>query len=128
MREIKFRGRDIVNGRWIYGNLEVPLAIRNGSRHYIWGYSYGQYQKHEADPKTVGEFTGLKDKYDNEIYEGDFIEIQMAHDVETFEVYYNPERARFSLRDANNDGWGFDNSNDMRIVGNIYENPGLLTH
>ena len=34
MRAIKFRGKDIKDGEWLYGNLQVPQ--KEGTPYYIW--------------------------------------------------------------------------------------------
>lgn len=58
MRIIKFRGKRIGNGEWVYGDL--LQGLENDS--YIVISNENGVTKYEVAPETVGQFTGLYDK------------------------------------------------------------------
>lgn len=72
MREIKFRGKRLDNGEWIYGSLLVShFKDDKKERYFITQFSGNYTFEHEVDPNTVGQFTGLRDKNGRDIWEGD---------------------------------------------------------
>jgi hypothetical protein len=67
-----FRGKALSDGRWRYGDLyhhkSGACAItENGANH-------------EVIPETVGEYTGLKDRFGFDIFEGDVVMIDPESD------------------------------------------------
>ena len=77
--------------------------------------------------------TGLKDKNDNEIFEGDIVRYKAGCNTVTEEVAYDKNFAGFGVRDADTDIiFTFLQLADvvdlisLEVIGNIYENPELL--
>ena len=72
MREIKFRAR-AKNGDWWYGSSSVDHLI-HGTNTMSLSMFWQWVEEEVLDRKTVGEYTGLKDKNGlTEVYESDII-------------------------------------------------------
>lgn len=69
MRIIKFRGKCLATGKWVYGDL---LHTKDGKA-LISDDAYGIGIMNEVDPGTIGQFTGCCDKKGRNIYEGDIL-------------------------------------------------------
>ncbi len=116
MREIKFRCWDILNKEMF--NVEImDFQERKVYRDTV---SYRKFKDIE-----LMQYTGLKDEYGDEIYEGDIVTLHNSR----YKVIFNMEQARFVLRDDKFEmEIPFTNNNNerMEIIGNIYENSELI--
>ena len=130
MRKIKFRGKDRRSGGWFFGNY---YDKDTAGRIHICNSLRGSL---DVLPKTVGQFTGLYDKNDNEIYEGDILiwgegENKSGPLIVIFKhgaFGYNYSENWFHSF-AGNTNFSFNPLNkDIRfeVIGNIHDNPELL--
>lgn len=150
MRRVLFRGKSKCNNEWIYGSL-IRLSKEgfSGLDRYgiidkgdaIGSISCYNFQIDEIISTTISEFTGLIDKNNNRIFEGDIIKL---YNGELRKVFFNEETLQWEMCFVNVKpcevnhlintqplanitielAYGYPCSTE--VVGNIWDNPELL--
>ena len=138
MREIKFRGKRIDNGEWVYGfyrevYMNYDFSHKCSEITYYDEYGFIFIWTLKVIPETVGQYTGLKDKNNKEIYEGDIINIhQTVNGCNLFEIVWDKTKwnAKYAVEMVKprlyeyifNDLLDVDVfEKEIEVVGNIYE-------
>lgn len=73
------------------------------------------------------QFTGLFDKNGKEIYEGDIVQSMVHYNRKKMAPHGNPWVVERVITRSTN-GWNLATGKNKIVIGNIYENPELLTH
>ena len=134
MREYKFRGKSLRAGKWskwIYGSLDCTKYTYKECR--MVAYDDPIQYRHTVDKETIGQYTGLKDKNEKEIYEGDIIFIKGETKLLDIKgkVEYSNILAQFIITNTGNivneaESLGDYEEEDIEKIGNVYDNPELL--
>ncbi|MFW6145531.1 MAG: YopX family protein [bacterium] len=129
MREIKFRAWD-KTAETMYENVNIQ-AYRGYGGYNI--SSEGIFVGVNCERFILMQYTGLKDKNGQEIYEGDIVKGKVRFQGTVIgvkgQVIYN--HCRFVIGEYNCELYQFSNNFDGRgtwieVIGNKYENPELL--
>lgn len=135
MREIKFRGKTINEGKWVYGLLtDVTTTPEQGQIAYE---DNDGWTGDIVDLSTLGQYTGIKDSKGRRIFEGDILSVLGSFNqkgmLTNFHVEYVEKKGAFGML---LEAGGFVSvaslfkvrglETDVVITGNIHDNPELL--
>ena len=128
MREIKFRGKRIDNGEWVYG---FYFETFTGSPMILVMYDHilRCSEIYQVEDGAVGQFTGLFDENGKEIYEGDVLGRQShwSHYV----GFNDGSFVAIPCEKVQEINWVWhplkqDVAELWEVIGNIHDNPELL--
>lgn len=137
MREIKFRAwivqeermaDEVYDIEFNHGRIKVDHTDLDGT------YSYYANIPPKKPRYILMQFIGLKDKNGKEIYEGDILicpdlierygQVNYRQEVCSFELLIKEQTSKTSVKFYN---YTLDDVTKFEVIGNIHENPELLT-
>lgn len=117
-RPIKFRAWDFESKSMQYDD----IYPKDMAWPYDWEASLNVCLQLCDEAYKLMQYTGLKDKNGVEIYEGDIVRRSTGY---IFEMKLDT----FSLGGAGySSAYGYSHLEDDEVIGNVYENPDLLTN
>lgn len=131
-----YRGKRIDNDKWLYGSL-LKVTIDGETAWLIFGNAFEfsnwgvrSLSHAQVDPNTVGECSGILDRANVFIFEGDILKITyLCQKPVTAVVEF--ANGKFTARYTRNGKEHIDNltaiaSSLYKVIGNIHDNPELL--
>ena len=156
MRDIRFRGKRVDNGEFVYGGYHkhikrTPCPVGDNLQpddivHLIIESGFSDWNMPKpinaivVNPESVGQFTGLLDKNGKEIYEGDllqitrypgenyYLEIAKSDDPPHNFICGYRKKPDADVRGISDGIFEIleEDLSDYEVVCNIYEHPNLL--
>lgn len=135
-REIKFRGKRIDNGKWVYGNLIIKIKpTEKDPTFWCSLIQDGALTANEVDPETVGQFTGKTESKNHPMFDD---KINLWED-DVFTIGNSKTKFQTMFDDyewigVSNEGddWGLYKyrlaaiKEPIHILGNVHDNPQIF--
>ena len=123
MRKILFRGKG--NPKYNDGGWYEGYLTYDGEDYQIVEPEYG-ICKRTVLAETIGEFTGLKNKNGNNIFEGDIVRSTETGELGIVQWYEEHSAFLVWCPSPNQVGFLYECASIVEIVGNIHDNRDML--
>lgn len=132
-REILFKAKRNDNGEWIEGNL---VYIKCDDKYYIVDFNTNIYNENkfgdikeldivEVIPNTISQYTGLKDKTNNKIFEHDIVRVVYDTEENIYQVVYDMYELDFKATNGKehygNNFLYLSCTDEIEVIGNIFD-------
>lgn len=109
------------DGVWVKGYLRCDCGMW---LIYQFEYDRADQVAYEVNPETICQFTGLKDRYGDKIWENDIVRLA---DEDVYIVTWEEDDAMFALEDVGVvENFGNVDSRWCEVIGNKFDNPDLI--
>ena len=125
MKQILFRAKQRGTGDWVEG---VPIQHSDGDWQIHGGFSNAGFLA-VIHPETVCQYTGLTDKNDKKIFEGDILSAHLddEHPEDTTYVQITWNGFSWCTRESTEDDVISESDcKTFEVCGNIFDNPELI--
>jgi len=129
MKQHKFRGKRVDNGEWVYGvpcefyrdtyRTNTIALINTIGTDELDGFM-DQVDYELVDPNTIGQFTGLLDKNDVEIYERDILD-STRKSFGGVDLHYKGDEVKFERGAFRIRGYLITEHELYKVSGNIHD-------
>lgn len=133
-RVINFRGKDILTGEWVFGDLEYNMS-QDKARIHTYDENGAYSQQHVVPSDTVGQMTEERDGRGKVIYEDDIIYVPQTETNGEIIGVVKYERGCFIVK-SKWGGWSSDlawvcrerqnGEPKAKVIGNIHDNPEII--
>lgn len=131
MREILFRAKRRDNGEWVEGLLWKKKYKSNKLFISCFPDEDDYEEVYVVEPETVCQFTGMTDEKGVKIFEGNIVAFTRVNALgwithRVGEVRYYDELPIFYIMATTGDAWDWVECGNIKVIGNIFDNPELL--